>query len=80
MRNLGEFFGHIAHGVTSEPGAPQGQIPAAITPPQAPATPAMPPPNAVRQQTIEHHVETPEGPLILRRTIIDEVCRPDDRS
>lgn len=80
MRNLGEFFGHIAHGVTSNPHAPQGQIPAANTPPSRPLQPqAAPPVGAIRQQTLEQQVETPEGKLILRRTIIDEVRKADER-
>lgn len=75
MHNLGEFFGHIAQGVTSDPNAPKLQEKAAKTVPVPP--PAIAPERVVRQQTLEQQVETPEGKLILRRTIIDEVQRAD---
>ena len=75
MHNLGEFFGHIAQGVTSDPNAAKSlQNPA--HPDDLPPS-AAPPASAVRQQTLEQQVETPEGSLILRRTIIDEVRRAD---
>ena len=76
MHNLGEFFGHIAHGVTSDPNAPKTQENATLPMPVSP--PGLPPERLVRQQTLEQQVETPEGKLILRRTIIDEVRRTDD--
>ncbi len=76
LHNLGEFFGHIAHGVTSDPHAPKEPQSAEN---QAPASPPpAPPASVVRQQTHEQHVQTPEGTLILRRTIIDEVRRADE--
>lgn len=75
MRNLGEFFGHITRGVRSDPG-----------PPPTPETPRNPPvstasgaaPQAVRTHTLEQRVDTPEGQMILRRTIIDELHREEN--
>ncbi len=76
MHNLGEFFGHIAQGVTSDPNA-QKQLQNQVHP-VAGQPAASPPAAAIRQQTLEQQVETPEGKLILRRTIIDEVHRADN--
>ncbi len=76
LRNLGEFFGHVAHGITSNPDAPKPEIPAvnaATSPP-----PSVSPGTIVRSETLEREVTTPEGKLILRRTVIDEVHRVDD--
>ena len=76
MHNLGEFFGHIAQGVASDPDATKLSE---TLEKQAPASPPpLPPAGVVRQQTREQHVQTPEGTLILRRTIIDEVRRADE--
>jgi hypothetical protein len=81
FHNLGEFFGHIAHGIKSDPpAAPSG----ALRLPQVGANPAAPAPppsgQVVRQETQERQVLTPQGKLVLRRTIIDEVRRADEPS
>jgi hypothetical protein len=61
LRSLGEFFGHIAHGVRTDPGKPGA---------------AAPPPRVVRQVTEEETRETPQGKVILRRTTIEEIVVP----
>ncbi len=75
LRNLGEFFGHVAHGITSDPHAPKPANPAAKPGPAAP--PPREPDVIVRSETQERVVPTPDGKLILRRTVIDEVRRAD---
>lgn len=56
MRNLGEFFGHIARGLRTDPAKPQ---------------------KLVTRQTVEEEArETPQGQVVLRRTIIEEVELP----
>jgi hypothetical protein len=59
MRSLGEFFGHVARGVT------------------APVKPKKPATTVVREQVEEARVETPAGPMTLRRRTIDEVEVPE---
>jgi hypothetical protein len=64
MRSLGEFFGHIVHGIKTDPskgaGGPEGE-----------------PARTVTRQTVEEETrQTPEGPVVLRRTIIEEVELP----
>jgi hypothetical protein len=55
LRNLGEFFGHIAHGIKTDPAKPR----------------------TVTKKTIEHESrDTPQGKVVLRRTIIEEVELP----
>ena len=61
MRSLGEFFGHIAKGVRT----PLKKEPA-----------SDPRRTVVREQVQEANVETPAGPVTLRRTTIDEVEVP----
>lgn len=56
MRLLGEFVGHVAHGVKTDPNAPRVE--------------------EVRRQTTEETRETPAGPVVLRRTTIEEVVLP----
>jgi hypothetical protein len=58
MRSLGEFFGHIVHGIKTD-----------VTKPDTNRT--------VTRQTIEEETkQTAQGPVILRRTIIEEVELP----
>jgi hypothetical protein len=66
LRNLGEFFGHIAEGIKR----PAGEVPA------TPSVENPPPPKIVREQVEEREVHTPQGKLVLRRRIIDEVEPP----
>lgn len=61
MRLLGEFVGHVAHGVKADPAK---QVPTAG------AT------HEVRRETTEEMKETPAGQVVLRRTTIDEVVLP----
>ncbi len=64
LRSLGEFFGHIVQGVKTDPalGSSSGE----------PLTD-----RTIKRTTIqEHTAETPEGPVTLRRTVIDEVALP----
>ncbi len=51
-RSLGQFFGHLIHGVKS---------------------PAPPTRQQVRREVEEERVQTPQGQVVLRRTIIEEV-------
>jgi hypothetical protein len=68
FRSLGEFFGHVAHGVRT----PVVRPPESITPP-----PAAPPERQVVRRTVEEEERaTPHGPVTLRRTIIEEVELP----
>ena len=65
MRSLGEFFGHIAKGVKTDPSKPT----------------APPAPTPTTRATVEERVqETAQGKVILRRTIIEEVVMPDDKN
>lgn len=84
MRNLGQFFGHIVKGVTSDPGpGPEGaaapNTPAASQPPAVPQPPAPTPTPArvvARAESVEHALPGPDGGpsgVVLRRTVIDEV-------
>jgi hypothetical protein len=61
MRSLGEFFGHIVHGIKTDPSKPAGDGPS----------------RTVTKQTVEEETrQTPDGPVVLRRTIIEEVELP----
>lgn len=84
MRNLGQFFGHIAQGIKADPpagtppvssvAASAGAIEAGSSKPEAgPSKPEAGPSKVVRQQVQEAQVLTPDGPVVLRRTVIDEV-------
>jgi len=57
MRSLGEFFGHVAKGVKTDPAA-------------APAPPAR---HMVRQSVEEEQRDTPQGKVTIRRTTIEEI-------
>jgi hypothetical protein len=58
MRSLGEFFGHIAKGIRTDPSKPK-----TVT--------------KVTKQTVESETrQTPQGKVVLRRTIIEEVELP----
>lgn len=66
LRNIGQFVGHIAHAVKSDP--------------DAPPSPALSPPAAsqpVAARTTVEEQATPDGTLILRRTTIDEIVQKD---
>lgn len=55
LRSLGEFFGHVAKGIKTDPAKPR----------------------VVTKKTIEHESrDTPQGKVVLRRTIIEEVELP----
>lgn len=60
MRNLGEFFGHIAKGLRTDLAAPKPAAPKVVT----------------RQTIEEEERQTPQGKVVLRRTIIEEVELP----
>ena len=62
LRNLGEFFGHVAHGITSDPHAPKAENPAEN--PGSLPPPNSPPGTIVRSETLEREVTTTEGKLI----------------
>lgn len=61
MRSLGEFVGHIAHAVRSD-----------VTPPSTDNTTVR----QSRQETQEQTVHTPDGRVVLRRTVIEEIELP----
>lgn len=61
MRSLGEFFGHVSKAVKTPVDAPM------------PATRDEPPASEVRRTVEERVAQTPTGPVVLRRTVIDEV-------
>jgi hypothetical protein len=73
MRNLGEFFGHIAHGVKADPARPATQKPAARK-------------QEVRREVEEREETAPDGRKVtVRRTTIEEVeildpDRPDKQA
>ncbi len=50
MRSLGEFFGHVAKGVKTDPTK-----------------------KVVRKEVEVEERDTPEGKVVLRRTIVEEV-------
>lgn len=58
MRLLGEFVGHVAHGVKSSPAGGEARA------------------HEVSRETTEQVKETPAGPVVLRRTTIEEVVLP----
>jgi hypothetical protein len=62
MRLLGEFVGHVAHGVKADPAA-------AVREGDGTA-------HEVRRETTEEVKETPAGQVVLRRTTIEEVVLP----
>ena len=56
LRSLGEFFGHVARGIKTDPTKPT---------------------RSVTRETVEHETrDTPQGKVVLRRTIIEEVELP----
>ncbi|MCC7387748.1 MAG: hypothetical protein IT431_03170 [Phycisphaerales bacterium] len=60
MRNLGQFFGHIAHGIKADAAKPPGQ--------PEPRT------QEVRRDVEEHEETAPDGrKVIVRRTTIEEI-------
>lgn len=61
MYNLGAFFGEI--------------IKAVRTPVERPVERPVAPRTLVRRETREAEVHTPDGPVKVRRTVIDEVER-----
>lgn len=57
MRSLGEFFGHVAKGVKTDPAASaQGSAR-----------------QVVRQSVEEEQRDTPQGKVTIRRTTIEEI-------
>jgi len=77
MRNIGEFVGHVAKSIKSDPAPPGAgpSVPADAGPEAAGADPADQP-KLVRKTVQQHEVHTPRGKVVLRRTIIDEVDPP----
>lgn len=72
MRSLGEFFGHIAQGVRTDPTKPAVSAPA----PNLQSAESGPPGaerRLVRHTVEEAHQQTPQGVVTIRRTIIEEV-------
>ncbi|MGH7132192.1 MAG: hypothetical protein ACREJO_09640 [Phycisphaerales bacterium] len=76
--NLGAFFGNIAAGVAADPSKPPARLTDGPQPtprlpdPVAPSHP-QPAPQLVAHRVQEAQVQTPQGPVLLRRTVIDEV-------
>ncbi len=64
---LGQFFGHIVQAIKSDVTPPVANT--STTPPQ----PIAPNATTVQTRIAEAVVETPNGPVTLRRTTIDEV-------
>jgi hypothetical protein len=57
LRSLGEFFGHVMHGIKTDPSQPSSRT--------------------ITKQTVEHETrDTPQGKVVLKRTIIEEVHLP----
>ncbi len=80
-RNLGAFFGNVARGFTT-PVKPKEEMPVVASQPSAEPQPAQPPPaqpatREVARRVSEQRVETPNGPVTLRRTVIDEIKAPE---
>ncbi len=73
MRNLGKMVGHIRNAVVKpvpkSPPPHTDHTPPPPHPPHAHAVPAC----VVAQRVQEATVQTPEGPVLLRRTTTDEV-------
>lgn len=60
MRSLGEFFGHVWNGITAD------------THPDRKTNRS----HVVRREVQETKIETPAGPVTLRRTTVDEIEPP----
>lgn len=82
MRNLGEMLGNISAGIFADPANPPARLtqsPSAVPPSSATPQPAPPPmpliasTTVVNQRVQEAVVQTPAGPVVLRRTTTDEV-------
>lgn len=58
MRLLGEFVGHIAHGVKADPATGRGTSSVK---------------HEVKREVSEETHETPQGKVVLRRTTIEEI-------
>lgn len=70
MRSLGEFFGHIAQGVRTDPTKPAVSARDAE---QEAGRGAGPERRLVRHTVEEAQQQTPQGMVTIRRTIIEEV-------
>ena len=74
MRNLGEFFGHIAKAIREDPDAPPPP------PTDAAAGDAGSESDPLRREVRREVHEARQGEFLLRRTMIDEVIHdPDGR-
>lgn len=76
--NLGAFFGNIAAGVAADPSKPPARLTDGPQPSPRLPDPVVPPhpqpaPHLVAHRVQEAQVQTPQGPVVLRRTVIDEV-------
>ncbi len=65
MRALGQFFGEVWKGVKSDPRSGAAGDPGVTK---------------SRQRVEEREVETEQGPVILRRTTIEEIIVPDEKA
>ena len=87
MFNLGAMLAGIWAGVKADPrqppavlGYPEGAgaagQPSGVQPGQPVQPVAGSVPVAVRTETVERVEQTPSGPVLVRRTVIDEIHRP----
>jgi hypothetical protein len=81
MRSLGEFVGHIAHAIRTDPNKPGGTEEGAGEVGEKSASGAGEPGEGGERQLTRRTVEeeqrdTPQGKVTLRRTIIEEVELP----
>lgn len=92
LRNLGQMLGNIAAGIFADPHNPPKRLqdppppppphfppapPAPhFTPPQPPPASPPPAPQVINTRVQTATIDTPQGPVHLRRTVIDEVVPP----
>lgn len=70
--NLGAMFGNIAAGVKADPAKPPARLSDAPPAPQGRGVPAAA--TVVNTRVQEVTIQTPTGPVTLRRTVTDEVA------
>ncbi len=76
MRSLGEFFGHIAHAVRTDPSKPAREAGVGGVEGADPGEAVTVDRKEVRRTVEEEQRDTPRGKVTLRRTIIEEVEVP----
>jgi hypothetical protein len=84
MRQIGEFFGHIWKGIKTDPANPEAAAQQAtdargVAPEFTPSSPTPPDSQSqvLRREVQEETRDTPQGKVVVRRTIIEEIELPN---